>query len=760
MTTKEIVKTLSQNKLIRSIVPDWAHPTVPFPFFRNGIPCLGIYYYPLRSSDGRHRIEAPIMQVIVSYPAGNIVGITASPFFMSDKKDAALALGEYPNAFLKPLSLEESNKYYDDYYAACDSFFEKGNQESWNKLFDCVKEEGMERFFALFSTGMRTSAETRKNVSPRMEQSPTKSFADSDSGDTLKQNQLSARTRHILRDIHSFLGKTCFPKELEAFNRIVADNNRRDYNIAVIGEFSRGKSTFVNNLLDIDYLPIGDLPTTAVLTKITNGPAISAAFVDKTKTVRRIDILNNGLNQFLADDQGNDPEGVLQVSIPIEWLHEKRIVFFDTPGAGDIVGKRAEITRAAICHCDCTIMTISAQAPCSLTELEFLKENVLLKAVPRCCILITKLDTIPLQERMRVISHVKTKIRSAAPNAEFWVSSQLSGIEENALDACGISGIRSRILNLCCSDNEVASLREQQVLNQVLTVLDDAKTEIALIEETEKLSDEEKAKVIKKLEYNKEHLHLVEDELFVACEKMKYKTEQDLETDLEDIQKDLLKDCKMSLQKTGATKEWVEKDYPYMIEKSMKSVMAKLEKKILYSVSTARTELGKKVKERLSCEGITVEIPSCEAISPNADIHFTPENIDKTRLLSRCATVVSVPLALMLLGPLGTLISGGLGLASELFLKKKIEEQKALISEHLDRSIALMFEDIRKHLHKYLEKCYNEIIQAVRKESKKAIDNAISKIQAATQNQDSQIRESASLFDELNKLKLAISNNN
>ena len=759
MTTKEIVKSLPKNKLIRSIVPDWAHPTIPFPFFRNGIPCLGFYYYQLKTTNGKHLIEAPIMQLITTYPTGHIVGITASPFFMLDKNDASLELGEYPNATLKSLSLEESNKCYDDYYAACDSFFEKNNHETWKKAFTQVKEEGMDRFFALFSSEPLVITRNINYTKHSTEQSHD-IICDPSAANTLKQNSLSARTRHILRDIQAFLDKPYFSKEANEFKQIVVDNSRKEYNIAVIGEFSRGKSSFLNALLDIDYLPTGDLPTTAVLTRIINNPVKTAVFIDKSKSVRKVDLINNGLSQFLADDQGNDPEGVLQVSIPIEWMRDKTVVFFDTPGAGDIVGKRADITRNAIAHCDCTIMAISAQAACSITELEFLKENVLLKSVPRCCIIITKLDTIPESERMEVVSHVKAKIKTIAPSAEFWVANDMPGIEKDMLDAYGISNIRSRILNLCCSDGEINSLREQQLLNQMLFVLDAAKNEIKLIEESEKLSDEEKNKIIKKLEYNKDHLHLIEEELLLICERMKYKTEQDIETELEEIQTDLLKDCKMSLQKTGTTKEWVEKDFPYMVEKSMKNIIAKMEKKILYSVTNFRTELGSLAKERLSCAGLTVEIPSCDSINPNADIDFTPENIDKTRLLSRCATVISVPFAFLFLGPFATLVSGGLGLASELFLKKKIDEQKDMISQQIDKSLFSMFEEIKKHLHDYIERCYSEIIKAVGTESKKAIDNAISKIQTASHERATQVKESSILLDEINNLKQSISNIN
>ena len=109
MNTKEIVKALHANQIIKTVVPTWAHCSIPYPFYRNGIACLGFYFYPMKKSDAKHLIQAPITQVITTYPSGHIVGITASPFFLNDTKDANVTIGEYPNSNMKSLSVAEGN---------------------------------------------------------------------------------------------------------------------------------------------------------------------------------------------------------------------------------------------------------------------------------------------------------------------------------------------------------------------------------------------------------------------------------------------------------------------------------------------------------------------------------------------------------------------------------------------------------------------------------------------------------------------------
>ena len=51
----------------------------------------------------------------------------------------------------------------------------------------------------------------------------------------------------------------------EILKRMANDN----FNVAIVGEFKRGKSTVINALLGKNILPVDVLPTTATLNKIT-----------------------------------------------------------------------------------------------------------------------------------------------------------------------------------------------------------------------------------------------------------------------------------------------------------------------------------------------------------------------------------------------------------------------------------------------------------------------------------------------------------
>jgi len=61
----------------------------------------------------------------------------------------------------------------------------------------------------------------------------------------------------------------------DILHRIASDS----FSIAVVGEFKRGKSTFINALSGKNFLPSDVLPATATLNRITYSPTPSAKII-------------------------------------------------------------------------------------------------------------------------------------------------------------------------------------------------------------------------------------------------------------------------------------------------------------------------------------------------------------------------------------------------------------------------------------------------------------------------------------------------
>lgn len=154
---------------------------------------------------------------------------------------------------------------------------------------------------------------------------------------------------------------------------------RNRFSIAVVGEFSRGKSTFINSLLGKDILPIGDLPTTALLTRIRyNSKERMIHFNGQNKKSAELPISQDSWDGLTADNFGKcDPTGTVLVGTGSAWLGENNIEIMDTPGAGDLEEKRARIIGDALLGSDGAIITVSATAALSMSEKLFIEQRLI-----------------------------------------------------------------------------------------------------------------------------------------------------------------------------------------------------------------------------------------------------------------------------------------------------------------------------------------------------------------------------------------------
>ncbi len=79
------------------------------------------------------------------------------------------------------------------------------------------------------------------------------------------------------------VGQNTLAQNMEqAYKAAVKDR----FSVAVVGEFSRGKSTFLNTLLNQELLPVGNLPTTAMLTRLRYHQPSTMVYVNPEKSKR------------------------------------------------------------------------------------------------------------------------------------------------------------------------------------------------------------------------------------------------------------------------------------------------------------------------------------------------------------------------------------------------------------------------------------------------------------------------------------------
>ncbi len=200
--------------------------------------------------------------------------------------------------------------------------------------------------------------------------------------------------------------------------------------VSVFGEFSAGKSTFLNALIGEEFLTVAVEPTTAVPTYIRYAREFNIIVnkLDKTELklfsglppfwarfVGNENILNTLLNQresiqsFLREwtKEGENANLVSNITIelPLSWL-KTGIELVDTPGVNNEYTKHHHFTENVAKDTDIAIFLIDArQGGGKASEFEFM--NVVNKIVSKSIIVVNKMDSLDEDEREDVLQNLK-----------------------------------------------------------------------------------------------------------------------------------------------------------------------------------------------------------------------------------------------------------------------------------------------------------------------------------------------------------------
>ena len=751
MKTKDILAALRKNQIVSQIVPEWACRSVPFPFFRNGIPYVGLYFFPVRRKPGETRIFSPVLQFVVAHKDGHVVSAVASPYFLDSGEDGHAEIGDYPNPAMRSLSFAEAEAIYDGYYESCDRYLEGGSEQDWRKQFESVREPGLDSFFAKFGdTSLpggtkgavsQCMAPSESKLGRPLANCPAQTVPPTARNAKTSRKSSVAELDAIIEDFRKLLTDSPFKSRLESLKEAVASSRRSRFTVAVVGEFSRGKSTFLNNLCGNGPLPTGDLPTTAVPARIVGGKTPAAVFLENGKSPRTLECTQEALSAFTADADGHDPDGVLALQIDDKWLSSIPVTFFDTPGVGDIVGQRAQLARATIAGCDCTIVTVSAKAPCSLTELSFIRDGVVAKKVPHVAVLITKLDTIPEEERRRIVAFVHDKIKPVDSEAEVWVPCLLPGLEADCADCVGLEAIRNRIGRLA-SDPDLLSARLRQKAKAVSEVATAVAGDLELAEKAATLSREKREEAAKVISAKKESFKLFCDELFVECERGQVSTEIWTREELSRIRTGLTEDFVHNLRtQRGELKKWAEEVFPYQAKREIpRRIRDQFAPRLEARLATFAANLEKRANDSVSASDFA--LPSFSFATPPDIVGLDVDDRQMRRIQSgsTIAKVVSVPVAMLGLlivgGPvglaygIGAAATAGVGVLGSKLAQNKTAELQTDIEHQIEDEFTRLFDEQSGKAVELVEKAFGQIRSMLESRLKSALDSALAALKA------------------------------
>ncbi len=262
------------------------------------------------------------------------------------------------------------------------------------------------------------------------------------------------------------------------------------FRVLVIGEFKRGKSTFINSLLREEVLPAFSTPCTAVINEIKWSESRSATLhfnedlpkrlpdhlpesvikhiSDSSETqVPPLEIETEDLEEFVvipdptknqAASVAESPYSKVEIFWPLE-LCKNGVEIVDSPGLNEH-GTRTRVTTHYLQHVDAVLFVMSCQALASETELSVVENQIRSSGHEEIFFIANRFDQVRLKERERLVAFGNSKLAPLTELGErgvFFVSAldalegYLEGDEER-IQRSGIPGLERALEDFLAND--------------------------------------------------------------------------------------------------------------------------------------------------------------------------------------------------------------------------------------------------------------------------------------------------------------------
>jgi GTP-binding protein EngB required for normal cell division len=181
------------------------------------------------------------------------------------------------------------------------------------------------------------------------------------------------------------------------------------FEIAVFGRVSSGKSSLLNHIAERDVLPVGVTPVTAVPTRLVRGD-LPRALVHFAETGPR-SVDPQELAEYASEEKnhGNHKHVTgITVKIPSRRLREG-VVLVDTPGIGSLATSGSAETFAYLPLCDLSVVLIDAGSTLNQEDISLLRD--LYEAGIPAQVLLSKTDLLSADDRQRVLQYIRDQLR-------------------------------------------------------------------------------------------------------------------------------------------------------------------------------------------------------------------------------------------------------------------------------------------------------------------------------------------------------------
>ncbi len=316
------------------------------------------------------------------------------------------------------------------------------------------------------------------------------------------------------------------------------------FNLVVVGQFKRGKTSLINALLGADILPVAVVPLTSIVTIMTYGEALRIKVLYNDG--RNAEIKQENLPEYVTE-KGN-PKNIKDVSeviitYPSPYLKDG-VRLIDTPGVGSIYQHNTDVAYQYLPKSDAVIFLLSVDQPMGKAELDFLKD---VKGYSnKIFFLLNKADYLSESELRESIDFSRGVLREAMDtdvrifpvSAKLALDGKLSGsgelLEKSLLPQF------SEVLNTFLM-NEKGKVLILSVTNNLLRILSQARFELELELKSLTTPLDELQQKIKSFEAKKQEVLLEKQDFDILLDgETKRLTKNILDEDITQFRKDLL----------------------------------------------------------------------------------------------------------------------------------------------------------------------------------------------------------------------------
>lgn len=183
------------------------------------------------------------------------------------------------------------------------------------------------------------------------------------------------------------------------------------FEVAIVGEFKRGKSTLINALLGQEVLPADVLPATATLNRVTYSEEPYVQVDYKNGESERVDIekLEDYVTKLTTESE-RKAETVKEATVYYATdFCKNNVDIIDTPGLNDD-DQMTNVTLSILPKIDAAVFVISANSPFSQFEKEFLEKKMLTSDVGRIIFVVNCFGTFSQEDENKIVETVRSRI--------------------------------------------------------------------------------------------------------------------------------------------------------------------------------------------------------------------------------------------------------------------------------------------------------------------------------------------------------------